>query len=284
MAAVAGLAVAGCTAAAGPAEVAAQVRAVEAQIRDGNLRPAELPSAWAVETPNGRYSISTAPVRLQASQGDAEAWLENVARQLEAWQSAPPGAAGAADRIERILERPEFSSVHAPSALEILRRRIANWIRALLRRIFDVAGQFPGAATVLFWIVILGAVGMMAFALIRFWSGDVRLFRADSSGQFAKPLTRSSQEWLRAARAAQDPREAIHCAYWAGIAALQESELLPLDSARTPREYLRAAPRAAAGPLRVLTSALERFWYAGKPARMEDARESLDQLEALGCK
>ena len=43
------------------------------------------------------------------------------------------------------------------------------------------------------------------------------------------------------------------------------------------------APRNRKEPLRILTSKMERSWYAGRGASAEDFQDSLRQLEALGC-
>jgi hypothetical protein len=108
--------------------------------------------------------------------------------------------------------------------------------------------------------------------------------------------SRTWQEWLRAARQAAKEgnyREAVHCAYWAGIARLEDAGVVPKDRTKTPREYLRLVTEAAPGqlaassthrePLTTLTRKLELIWYANRGARPEDYRESLRQLEALGC-
>jgi hypothetical protein len=107
--------------------------------------------------------------------------------------------------------------------------------------------------------------------------------------------SRSWQEWILAGRQAAkrgDFRDAVHSAYWAGIARLEEAGAVPRDRSRTPREYLHfvgqiradiAAPENYKAPLAALTSRLERIWYANRPAGSDDFSESLRELEALGC-
>jgi hypothetical protein len=115
--------------------------------------------------------------------------------------------------------------------------------------------------------------------------------------QAATVPSRSWQEWVFAAREAAgrgDYRMAIHCAYWAGIARLQDLGALAPDRAKTPREYLRALaksklvlPETAATRLQalsMLTSRLERIWYGYHIATETDFRDSLTQLETLGCR
>ncbi len=86
---------------------------------------------------------------------------------------------------------------------------------------------------------------------------------------------------------------AIHCAYWAGIARLQDLGALAPDRAKTPREYLRALTKSKLilpetiatrhQALSLLTSRLEKIWYGYQIATEADFRDSLTQLETLGC-
>ena len=114
--------------------------------------------------------------------------------------------------------------------------------------------------------------------------------------QAAAVPSRSWQEWVFAAREAAgraDYRMAIHCAYWGGIARLQDLGALAPDRAKTPREYLRALhkaklilPEALATrhlALSLLTSRLEKIWYGYQIATEADFHDSLTQLEILGC-
>ena len=123
----------------------------------------------------------------------------------------------------------------------------------------------------------------------RIWSQDAQLLKLPSPKQTAHEI-RTWEEWLAAARGAAetgDSRQAIRCAYWAGIVRLQGSGTLPADRTLTPREYLGLLPREHPSELRQplvsLTQGMERFWYARRPASNEDFRESLRQLAALGC-
>ena len=107
---------------------------------------------------------------------------------------------------------------------------------------------------------------------------------------------RSWQEWVYAARDAAahaDYRMAVHCAYWAGVARLHELGALSPDRAKTPREYLAALAKSRMvlpetlatrqQALNLLTSRLENIWYGYHHATEADFRDSLAQLETLGC-
>jgi hypothetical protein len=80
-------------------------------------------------------------------------------------------------------------------------------------------------------------------------------------------------------------RRAIHLAYWAGISFLEENGAWKPDRARTPREYLRimGARKPQYPVLAALTKKFEVVWYGHEDAGETDYRETLGQLERLGC-
>ena len=277
-----------------PRGLAAQLRQIQADL-DSEGAPAvleSLPSAWDVATAERRYSVSTEPLRMLLGSSDipkARAWLDQVAQQLESFSKAPAEAVPNANaRLGRILARPQFAGVHGPTAWDLFRERIALWVTSLLDKLFGFVAQHPTGGQILFWVLVALAVGALAAWLMRLWT------RPDPTLSLPRPnpaaRSRSWEAWVRAAREAAnqgDPREAIRCTYWAAVARLQESQVLPEDLTHTPREYLRliSAPRAASlEPLTALTAGLERFWYAGHAADLGDFQTSLKQLEALGCK
>jgi len=258
-----------------------------------------LPPHWTVSTPKFTCSVSTEPLRrllTSLSAPKSLEWVNHLAAEVEAWSapaanSSPPQARA---ELERILARPIFAPVHPPGPLELLRRRIVNWIGRQLERIFSGLERHPMAGRILFWLIILGGVSLIALSVFRFLSNrDRAMVLPHSASVFAR---RTWQEWIQAAHEAAkrgDYREAVHSAYWAGIARLEDSGLVPRDRTKTPREYLRLVDSAAPGqipaitphrePLAALTSRLEKIWYANRGARPEDYQDSLRQLEALGC-
>jgi hypothetical protein len=276
----------------GPVEFAGQLRKIGAGLDTNSpFLPASLPEQWNVVTPEGRYSISSQPLRALFGAGRfsvARHWVGQMAEQLESYSDAPPESASAArDSLNKILARREFSDVHPPSPWDLFRERVAAWLASQLQRIFAAVAQRSGGGRILFWIIVAVATGFLAMWLIQLWS------RADPMLTLPRvvpgPAARSSDTWLHEARQAEARgqwREAIRCAYWAAIARLQETGALPEDRTRTPREYLRSirADQPASGPLRALTLGLERFWYAKQTAGAKDFDESLKYLGSLGCK
>ncbi|HEY2646208.1 MAG TPA: hypothetical protein VGI34_04520, partial [Candidatus Acidoferrales bacterium] len=164
---------------------------------------------------------------------------------------------------------------------------------ALMNILRKVGGQ-GSLGYALLWIGICAAAIFIAYTIFRRWfrtaRGEEMALRAA-----AIPL-RSWQEWVFASRDAAgrgDYRMAIHCAYWAGIARLQDLGALSADRAKTPREYLRALSKSTRvvpetlvtrqHALSLLTSRLEKTWYGYQIATEADFRDSLTQLETLGC-
>ena len=98
-----------------------------AALRDG------LPREWQVSTPEGRYAISTQPLRNQLTKlksEQAKEWLELLKAELAAYVSPnavqdPPRAR---KELEKILSRQEYASVRGPNAWERFRERLAFWI------------------------------------------------------------------------------------------------------------------------------------------------------------
>jgi hypothetical protein len=257
-----------------------------------------LPRRWTVSTPERTYSISSEPLRNQLttlSSQKARLWVEHLAAEVESFSATPVASSPQARaQLDRILAGAEFAGVRPPSAWELFRRRIELWLEQMFMKLFGAIGRHPIGGTILFWFLVVMAVGCIALWLFRFLSSRDRMDSLPPSGSIS--ASRTWQEWIRAAREAAsrgDFREAVHSAYWAGIVRLEDSGVVPKDRTKTPREYLRMVSEPPPGelasrpsprePLAALTSRLERTWYANRTAGPEDFRESLRQLEALGC-
>jgi len=268
-----------------PGELIAELRRLET-----SLGQTPLADDWIVDANGRSYSISTAPLRqiLGKRMDDkivAREWLENLVRELEPLESTSFGGADAHGQLTKILARREFAAARPPSAGQRIMQYIIDWIAAVIRRIVNFADGHPTTGTILFWVLAALAAGFLGYFVLRFWTRKsmVDLPRPETS----LPAW-NWQKWVMAAREAGargDLRTAIHCAYWGAVVRLQEYEVLPRALTRTPREYLRLDPDRAASraPLASITGALERFWYASRPAGPGDLQQSFDCLEALGC-
>jgi hypothetical protein len=257
-----------------------------------------LPAQWTVSTSDSSYSISTDFLRDKLSSGQldkAQAWLDHLAAQAESYsaaRAAPP--ANAKTELDHILAEDDFAGVRPPTVWERFRQRVVAWLERMFLKLFGGMGRHPIVGQFLFWLVMLVGVSFIAFWLFRLVTRFDRM-NALPPTRFVVP-SRSWQEWIRLAREAaarNDFREAVHAAYWAGIVRLQETGVLPRDRTKTPREYLRIASQPSLSgiapnplykePLAALTARLERIWYANRGAGPDDFRDSLRQLEALGC-
>lgn len=257
-----------------------------------------LPKQWNVKTPDGSYSVSSEFLRDKLTAGPsgaAKVWVDHLAMETESYSVPRPSASGNAKaELQQILAGAEFAGVHPPSAWDLFRQRLAAWLERFLLRIFGGLARYPIGGQILFWVAMVLGVGFIALWLFRFLVRRDRLDSLPPSEVFT--ASRTWQEWIRAAREAasrNDFREAVHSAYWAGIVRLEEMGVVPRDRTKTPREYLRIASEpspegiapspAYREPLAALTTRLERIWYANRGAGADDFRDTLRQLEALGC-
>lgn len=260
-----------------------------------NLRKT-LPSVWQVSTPEHAYSISTKPLQVlltASSVVKAETWIEHLQIEIERAQRPDAYSPAASAQLHKILSGRAFEGVRPPNALDLLRQRISAWLERMILKLFGKISRHPIGAKILFWLLLIGGVAFVAFLVFRYVSNldNLNAFKPASS----LVTSRSWQEWILAGRQAArrgDFRDAVHSAYWAGIARLEEAGAVPRDRSRTPREYLRfvgqlradtAMPGKYRAPLAALTTRLERIWYANRPANSADFSDSLRELEALGC-
>lgn len=297
-----------------PAGFAREMRRLDATLAGAQHSPegvplllSQLPSTWQVRAAEKSSEISSAPLRtLLAAAGrnaagreakvkEARTWLVEMAKQVESYSSDLPSRENARLLAGEILRRPGFTPARPPSALELLRRRINQWLIRMLEKFFSTVSRYPMGGEVLFWLVIGAVVLFLAVTLFRYWTRNSR--HEGLPQQQPSIVMRTWQEWIRTARQAAergDFREAIHSAYWAGIVYLEITGIVSPDRARTPREYLRQLEKssALAAPLEknrretlaALTARLERVWYGYRAAGAEDFRECLQQLEGMGCR
>jgi hypothetical protein len=294
---------------------AAELHRLNDAIGKQNVTPEELafvrrglPSRWEVGAPENHYSVSTEPLRsllgdpemqknsskLAARATEAAGWVRDLANQAEGYAGAQAhNTAGARPALERILSNKEFGSVHGPTSWDLFRQRVSKWIQNLLLRLLGRVARHPTSATILFWVVIVGAVVWVAIALFRYWTRRAALEELQAPESVA--FVRTWQEWIHGAREAAtrgDFREAVHSAYWAGICYLEDSEVVRKDRTRTPREYMRLVSNstqlAASGQktreaLSALTLVLEQVWYGRRAASNQDFANAMQSVEALGC-
>lgn len=266
-----------------------------------------LPQTWSVEAQGRRYEVPSSALvsRLKKAETDpqvrrqqidqARDYLDALAAETASLsgQSSPP-TDSAQTKLDAILAQPEFKRGRRESWWDRLRARIDEAIYNLLARIFRRVGGQTELGTVLLWLGICAAAVLIAYSIFRRWFRAARMEEMALQSAFA--AARSWQEWVFAAREAAsrgDYRAAIQCAYWAGITRLQDLGALSADRSKTPREFLRALTKSTPivaeahssryQALSLLTSRLEKIWYGYQGATETDFRDSLSQLENLGC-
>lgn len=266
-----------------------------------------LPKSWPVDVQGRHFEVPTASLVSHLDQAEkrpenreheldqARAYLDSLAEEASSFSGASPSGSNAArSKLDAILARSEYAHVRQQNWHEKLRQRINEFFLNLLARIFRGVGSQKTFGYILLWLGVAGAAIVIAYLVFHTWFRAARTAEIELTG--AAVPARSWREWVFAGRESAtrgDYRTAVHCAYWAAIARLQDLGALSPDRSKTPREFLRAlaggkpilAEEAAvrSRALAHMTSRLENTWYGYQLATEADFRDSLAQLETLGC-
>ena len=259
-----------------------------------------LPNEWTVGKAGELLTVRTnwLAAALEAEERNPAAntpQLQRAREHLEALRQAAdelaapaegPDLAQSRKQAERILSDPDFQGSREATWFDKLKGRVSAWIARQLNRIFGRVGISAAAGDTIAWIVIVLAALPLAFWAVRALIAAATRSEIDLRG--AAPAGQDWRHWAAEARAAAergDHRAAIHAAYWAAVARLEENDLLPADRSRTPRESLRLVDGAseAHAPLSNLTRRLELTWYGYRAATPADWDDAMQQLERLGC-
>jgi Domain of unknown function (DUF4129) len=267
------------------------------EVRDLRL---SLPKQWAIHAGDQTYFVDSD--WLAADLAKAEAALhkdpsvlrqdqEDLAAHREAAQALAQGSSSrnlnnSKAALDRILTAKEFQTIQGPTWLESLRARIYDWIARQFQKLY---AKFPRGQTIgsaIAWTVIALTTLVLLLWMVRAATRGGARPQMDLRG--ASATGQDSAYWLRQARAAAasgDYRSAIHAAYWAAIARLEEAKRLTEDRSRTPRESLCLIRRESAeyAPLSQLTRRFELVWYGYRSAGSADWSDAMQELETLGC-
>ena len=270
--------------------------AVQQPSRIRQLRDS-LPPFWVVRVGDKRLEVPTEPIRSQLqhlqsgnSQGAArelQSLLNGMKEEAaEMGRSQRPlSSAKAQATLEEILRRKEFRGARGPSDLEILMARVSRWL------VENLAGLLSkllfGART---GNIVVGSITVLAFLALCYlaWKWIIGWQPAEAAKPGASPAPSDARQWVQEALAAAergDYRAALHCAYWAVIARLEDLGRLSRDRARTPRESLRLLESQPGehGLLQALTGIFERVWYGYRAASEPDWAGAKELLEKIGC-
>jgi hypothetical protein len=262
----------------------------------GELRRS-LPDSWKVSENGREYTVSTREIDLALGRiaqnpdkypvSELEARLKAMREQAAelARTASTPDVADAQGKLKKILDRGEFRASGGPSAWDLIRARINRWIFEHIMKLLSSLHISKKTGNALAWGVILLAVMLLFYVAYRWLnkSTEPLEFRAETD------LTRSdARRWLEEALAAADRgefREAVHCAYWASVAHLEDLRLLTRDRARTPRESLRLLSHRPKeqGILQAITRSFELIWYGYRPVSAEEWAGTKKELEKMGC-
>jgi hypothetical protein len=248
--------------------------------------PVRVPANWLTRALyDMQVNADHRPARIQEVEAHLATLRQSAASLARA--APPPGAADdARKKLNAILSRKEFAGAQGPSAIDRLIAGVKRWIDMMLSKIFHKIHISGHASDYFAWTAIVLAFLVLAWWTVRYLRERSRQQTLDLRGASKPPA--GSREWAREAVAAAQRgayRDAIHCAYWAGIARLEESGALPPDRARTPRESLRLldSKLTQRQPLANLTQRFEWTWYGDHAASAADWDDVVLQLERIGC-
>lgn len=259
----------------------------------------EIPDELAVNTGTRNVTVNFRDLKndlasfSSAGSSQQSERLQQIKDYLGELQSAVDNLKGAEppkerEKLNQILSRREFHKVRQPDAREAflakLFRWLAKWLFAFRISRGNTNNVLQGAVYTLVGIALLVALIWTLRSLRR----REEVLPPREIMPFA-PSAKNWRTWLAEARQAgelQDWRNAIHLAYWAGISSLESGGAWKPNRARTPREYLRlmGSRNPHYPPLSALTKKFEVVWYGDRIAAEADFRETLTQLEQLGCR
>jgi Domain of unknown function (DUF4129) len=277
-------------------ELARIEEASKDQSKIGDLRRS-LPDVWAVKDGDRTYSVPTKEISeaLRVIEHDPkkpvaaqlETRLKEMREQAEELSRPSPRAntAEADEKLKKILNRGEFQDASGPSAWDLMRARMARWIVLHMIKLLRFLHISQKTGNGIAWGVLFLAVVFLFYVVYR-W-----LTKAATAADFraqVEPTASDARHWVHEALAAADRgdfREAVHCAYWASVAHLEDIRVLPRDRARTPRESLRLLDQypKEQGLLQTITRSFELIWYGYRPASAEEWVGTKEQLEKMGC-
>ena len=254
---------------------------------------AQLRSGITVQDQDQTFNVNTEWIvdRLEKLKGGTSSQdllqrIQILKDDAQGFQQPPSKASGSRATLNEILSRAEFHQVHGPSWFDRLKYKIQEWIYRLLFYFFN-SSSAPVVGRVFVWTLVALAVVVLAMVIYRNMKQNARMETI-----MAASLPVSSKQWrvwmeeAQAAAAIGLWRDAVHLAYWAGIAFLEVNGMWRPDQARTPREYLRLLPESSRhhSTLSRLTRQLELTWYGNQKAGAETFSETLACLENLGCR
>jgi hypothetical protein len=254
-----------------------------------------LPETWKVKDGDRVYSVPTREISdalLQIERhpekpmaGQLEVRLRSMQRQAQAPSRPMSSALDAETNLKKILNRAEFREATGPSPWDLARARINRWFLDHIIKLLNRLHISQKTGNAIAWVVLFLAVLALFCAIYRWLTHSAK---STDLHEEAEAMPGDARRWIQEALAAADGgdfREAVHCAYWASVAHLEDMRMLPRDRARTPRESLRLLelyPKEQ-GVLQTITRNFELIWYGYRPVSAAEWAGTKEQLEKMGC-
>ncbi len=262
----------------------------------------QLPEHWSVAVGEQNFQISTdwlgaALDALAANPQLAAPTSQDLGRRLASMlqdsqdlaRNSEPASGQARAKLDQILKRREYRSVHAPSQGESFWDQLTDWVLKFLDQIFHRMEGHPTATKLLLWgvVILMGLVflGWLIYSLTRLSLSRYSLRRARTPAEPPSPPG-TWREWVQQARAAAargEYRDAIRIVYGAAVRRIEAAGTWQLNPSRTHREYVRLLPANSTErpPLEAITTCYERVWFGRAPASAADYETALAELESL---
>lgn len=183
------------------------------------------------------------------------------------------------DLADQILAEPRYD--RPPKSIP---DRILDWFGEQIGKVLgSLVGS--GAGTVVAWLVVLGAVALVVYLVVRYGRGASLPRATQARPEVMVELSRTPAEWRAEAEALErDGRwsAALRCRHRALVGELVRRGAIPDQAGRTAGEYVADVTRShpdRASAFAAATALFEAAWYGGAPTgRAESAR--FQELEA----
>ena len=230
-------------------------------------------------------SLEQRPAKLASVLASLRALNDRIKSLESADKSATEHKGASKQRLESILDRPEYAAEsHGPNALTRLIRDFIRWLESLMPK---AEGVEPGRTRLFSNVVTMIVVGVAALLI-----AYVALLLYKRFKRPAKPKVRKKRdarivlgEKLQPEQTATDLlaeaealarsgdlRAAIRKGYIALLVELGDRDIISLAQYKTNRDYLRAVSNVPQlhSPLKRLTETFERHWYGFVQATPND--------------
>lgn len=211
---------------------------------------------------------------------------------------APAAAAGTpavtdpalvAQHFHEVTARPEFFDAEDSGVNPRLEDVLSEWFRGLGKRIgdFKYANSMPAFESMLMALLVIFALGILAYIIIRLTRGHPWTWRETEEpapGEKKLRAPESYDEEITQAVAARDWHAAWLAAWRQFLSRLEHGRLVEADRTRTNREYLgqlrgHQLPASSLALLTTMVDAYDRFIYGRATIGESEWKDFHQQME-----